>query len=538
MAGGCAEPGRPVTARALDLLGAFDTGHRAPDSDAAGRPGRTCRWPRRTAWWPSSQPGAPWPGARDGRYEVGRRLWDLGLLAPVQRRAARGGRAVPAGPARRDRRHRAPGGPRGGPARCTSSGSPDRRRCRWSARSAAGCRCTPPASARCCSRMRRRTTSSEQVLRAPDPRDPAHRGPARPDGAASSAEVRRRGFARTSRGDVARRLRRVAVPVHGRAAPRRRSSWPPSGVVVPRAPARPAPGCVPVLAGGRPRASAATQPARATSAERKQGRFAGGRGAGGRTRGLRTQVGIVGARPGRPLLSHLLPSQGIDRSSSRAAAAPYVEARIRAGMLEQGTVDMLTETGVGERLHREGLTPRDRAAVPGDAAHARLRRAGGRRGLGLRPDRGGQGPDRGPARRRRPICSRSPTSRSHDVDTDRPRIRFTDAGGDAAGARLRRHRRLRRLPRHLPRRRSRGGAAASTSATIRSPGSASWPTSPPSTDELIYAGTPRLRPALACARRRSPGSTCRSTRRGHRRLVRRPDLGRTAAPPRAATAGS
>jgi p-hydroxybenzoate 3-monooxygenase len=70
---------------------------------------------------------------------------------------------------------------------------------------------------------------------------------------------------------------------------------------------------------------------------------------------IRTQVGIVGAGPAGLLLSHLLHLQGIESVVVEARSREYVEERVRAGVLEQGTADLLVETGVGERLKREGL---------------------------------------------------------------------------------------------------------------------------------------------------------------------------------------
>src|ERR687884_1262558 len=70
---------------------------------------------------------------------------------------------------------------------------------------------------------------------------------------------------------------------------------------------------------------------------------------------MRTQVGIIGAGPAGLLLSHLLHLQGIESVVLEARSREYVEARIRAGVLEQGTVDLLNESGVGERMRREGL---------------------------------------------------------------------------------------------------------------------------------------------------------------------------------------
>jgi p-hydroxybenzoate 3-monooxygenase len=70
---------------------------------------------------------------------------------------------------------------------------------------------------------------------------------------------------------------------------------------------------------------------------------------------MRTQVGIIGAGPAGLLLAQLLAVRGIDSVVLENRSRDYVQARIRAGILEQGTVDVLTGAGVGERLHREGL---------------------------------------------------------------------------------------------------------------------------------------------------------------------------------------
>jgi p-hydroxybenzoate 3-monooxygenase len=70
---------------------------------------------------------------------------------------------------------------------------------------------------------------------------------------------------------------------------------------------------------------------------------------------MRTQVGIVGAGPAGLLLSHLLHLQGIDSVVLETRSREVIEATIRAGVLEQGTVDLLSETGVGERMKREGF---------------------------------------------------------------------------------------------------------------------------------------------------------------------------------------
>src|SRR5579871_837927 len=70
---------------------------------------------------------------------------------------------------------------------------------------------------------------------------------------------------------------------------------------------------------------------------------------------MRSQVGIVGAGPAGLMLSHLLHLNGIESIVLEARSRQYVEERVRAGVLEQGTVDLMCETGVGERLKRQGL---------------------------------------------------------------------------------------------------------------------------------------------------------------------------------------
>ena len=69
----------------------------------------------------------------------------------------------------------------------------------------------------------------------------------------------------------------------------------------------------------------------------------------------RTQVGIVGAGPAGLVLSQLLHLQGIESVVLENRSRQYCEERIRAGVLEWGTVELLIEMGVGERLKREGL---------------------------------------------------------------------------------------------------------------------------------------------------------------------------------------
>lgn len=70
---------------------------------------------------------------------------------------------------------------------------------------------------------------------------------------------------------------------------------------------------------------------------------------------MRTQVGIIGGGPAGLLLARVLGLAGIETVVLERRDPEYLRARIRAGLLEQGTVDLLTEIGVGDRLARERL---------------------------------------------------------------------------------------------------------------------------------------------------------------------------------------
>jgi len=70
---------------------------------------------------------------------------------------------------------------------------------------------------------------------------------------------------------------------------------------------------------------------------------------------MRTQVGIVGAGPAGLLLSHLLALRGIDSVLIEIRSREYCEARQRAGLLEQGTVKLLRDAGLADRLDRQGI---------------------------------------------------------------------------------------------------------------------------------------------------------------------------------------
>src|ERR1700754_1415597 len=70
---------------------------------------------------------------------------------------------------------------------------------------------------------------------------------------------------------------------------------------------------------------------------------------------MRTQVAIIGAGPAGMLLSHLLAGDGVDSVIVEARTEDYVLARIRAGILEHASVELLRSVGLGDRLARSGI---------------------------------------------------------------------------------------------------------------------------------------------------------------------------------------
>ena len=145
----------------------------------------------------------------------------------------------------------------------------------------------------------------------------------------------------------------------------------------------------------------------------------------------RTQIGIVGAGPAGLLLSHLLALRGIDSVLVENRSRAYCEARQRAGLLEDGTVRLLRATGLADRLDRESL------------AHGGiyLQFAGERHHLDFRDLAGGRSvtiyaqteivKDLIAARTAAGAALHFEVTGTEvaDLDTDRPVLRYTDAGG-------------------------------------------------------------------------------------------------------------
>src|ERR1700744_2531442 len=145
----------------------------------------------------------------------------------------------------------------------------------------------------------------------------------------------------------------------------------------------------------------------------------------------RRQVGIVGAGPAGLLLSHLLALRGVDSVVVETRSRAYCEARQRAGLLEDGTVRLLRAAGLGDRLEREGL----------DHGGIYLQFAGERHHLDFRDLTDGRSvtiyaqteivKDLIAARTAAGAALHFEVSDTElaGLDTDRPVLRYTDAGG-------------------------------------------------------------------------------------------------------------
>jgi p-hydroxybenzoate 3-monooxygenase len=144
---------------------------------------------------------------------------------------------------------------------------------------------------------------------------------------------------------------------------------------------------------------------------------------------MRTQVAIIGAGPAGLLLSHLLAGNGIESVIVESRSREYVEARIRAGVLEHSTVDLLDSVGLGERLHREGDEHRGiYLQFPHERHHLDFVDLVGRsvwvygqtevtKDLGQAREAAGQ-----------QIVYEISDTALHDLDTDRPYVTFVDGG--------------------------------------------------------------------------------------------------------------
>lgn len=145
---------------------------------------------------------------------------------------------------------------------------------------------------------------------------------------------------------------------------------------------------------------------------------------------MRTEVAIIGAGPAGLLLSHLLSRQGIESVVVETRTRAYVEARIRAGILEDSTVALLDDVGLSGRLRREGLEHRGiYLQWPGQRHHLDFTELTGRsvwvygqteltKDLGRARDADAQ-----------QACYGVSGTQVHDLTTDRPYVTFTSADG-------------------------------------------------------------------------------------------------------------
>ena len=144
----------------------------------------------------------------------------------------------------------------------------------------------------------------------------------------------------------------------------------------------------------------------------------------------RTQVAIVGAGPSGLLLGALLHRAGVDALIVERQSADYVLGRIRAGVLEQTTVDLLDTAGVGERMHREGLVHGGFELCFGGARHRIDLRGltGGKQVMVYGQTEVTRDLMAARAAAGLPTVYEAADVRLHDFDTDRPRVSFRRDG--------------------------------------------------------------------------------------------------------------
>jgi p-hydroxybenzoate 3-monooxygenase len=147
----------------------------------------------------------------------------------------------------------------------------------------------------------------------------------------------------------------------------------------------------------------------------------------------RTQIAIIGAGPAGLLLARLLRLAGIETIVLERQSRAYVEARIRAGVLEQGTVELLDEAMVGARMRREGL-PHEGFDLAYDGVRHRIDLAqltGGKQVMvygqtELTKDLGDAAAEAGA-----PAIYDAADVSIHDADGDAPTVRYRRNGAEA-----------------------------------------------------------------------------------------------------------
>lgn len=145
---------------------------------------------------------------------------------------------------------------------------------------------------------------------------------------------------------------------------------------------------------------------------------------------MRTQVGIIGAGPAGLVLAALLHQRGVEAIIVENRPRDYVEARQRAGILEQGTVDVLRALGVGTRMDAEGLEHHGiHLQWPGHRAHLDFPDLCGRSVRVYAQTEVVQDLIAARTAADLPLHFEVSDTAVHDVGTDRPSITFTDSTG-------------------------------------------------------------------------------------------------------------
>jgi p-hydroxybenzoate 3-monooxygenase len=146
---------------------------------------------------------------------------------------------------------------------------------------------------------------------------------------------------------------------------------------------------------------------------------------------MRTQVGIIGAGPAGLFLSHLLHRAGIECVVLEAQSRPYVEGRVRAGVLESGTIETMESLGLGARMRREGMVDEGLdIRFRGKTIHLDLPGLTGKRVMIYGQQEVVKDLIEAGLKASQPLLFEAKVSRLSDLDGDRPKIHFSQNGQD------------------------------------------------------------------------------------------------------------
>ncbi len=146
---------------------------------------------------------------------------------------------------------------------------------------------------------------------------------------------------------------------------------------------------------------------------------------------MRTQVGIIGAGPAGLFLSHLLHRAGIDCVIVEAQSRSYVEGRVRAGVLERGTIETLEMLGLDERMRREGMVDEGLdIRFRGKNIHLDLPGLTGKRVVIYGQQEVVKDLIGARVKASQPLLFEAKVSRLSDLDGERPKIHFSLDGND------------------------------------------------------------------------------------------------------------